>query len=115
MVRNLSAASDDTEESSTEESGEEAKEDPVKGADYREKSGHQHKVIDKIFRTEGDQLFNASVNKNIEKEMKEDEEKNREASHKIFSSDKGRFQHKGNLSINPEIEHLLVHSFDPSI
>ena len=93
MVRNLSSASDDTEESSTEESGEEAKEDPVKGADYRDKSGHQHKVIDKIFRTEGDQLFNATVNKDIEKEMKEEEEaENMSKSHKIFSTDKGRFQ-----------------------
>ena len=107
MVRNLSAASDDNEDSSTEESGEEAKEDPQKGVDYREKSGHQHKVIDKIFRTEADQLFNATVNKNIEKEMKEDEEKNREAqSHKILSSDKGGVSTQREYSINPEIEHL---------
>ena len=52
----------------------------------------QHKVIDKIFRTEGDQLFNATVNKEIEKEMKEEEAENMSKSHKIFSTDKGRFQ-----------------------
>ena len=85
---------------STEESGEEvkpdsdeAKEDTETGSDYREKSGNSHKVIDKIFRTEGDQLFNASVNRNIEKETKEEEEaENRAKIHKTFSSDKGRFQ-----------------------
>ena len=96
MVRNLSAEADADDEkagSSTEESGEDAKEDTETGSDYRVKPVGQHKVIDKIFRTDGDQLFNATVNKDIEKEMKEEEEaENMSKSHKIFSTDKGRFQ-----------------------